>query len=218
MANQKINREQIIIQALETLQKSKSFTQFSLRKVATDLNVDASTLYWHFKNKQEILQAMAAYVVGRVKIPDTNLKWDDQLKQLFGNMFDVYERYPFSAILMIETIPSDLVRLKLIDHTIGIMVDAGIDEQTANVAATSFDFLLTGLNIDLTVENRFRQQIVQNKNAEMADHVKMIHQNIKNYDLKHMQSSVKIRNQFSAKEQFEMGLDLIIDGLKKRLN
>lgn len=217
MANQKINREQIIIQALKTLQKSKSFTQFSLRKVATDLNVDVSTLYWHFKNKQEILQAMAAYVMGKVKIPDSSLAWDQQLKELFSNMFDVYERYPFSSILMIETVPSDLTRLKLINHTIGIMVDAGLDEQTANIAATSFDFLLTGLNIDLTVENRFRQQAIAHKNTEMTNHIQKIHENIQEYDLKHMAASVKSRNQLSAKQQFEMGLDLIIDGLKQRL-
>ncbi|MDT3392937.1 MAG: TetR family transcriptional regulator, partial [Bacillota bacterium] len=53
MANRKIDREQIIAQALKTLGNTHSFTDFSLRKVAADLHVDVSTLYWHFKNKQD---------------------------------------------------------------------------------------------------------------------------------------------------------------------
>ncbi|MFD1318719.1 TetR/AcrR family transcriptional regulator [Loigolactobacillus zhaoyuanensis] len=215
MAHRKLDREQIIEQALKTLGKSNSFSDFSLRKVATDLQVDVSTLYWHFKNKQEILQAMAEAIIAQVKLPNQQLEWTVQLKQLFSNIFDIYEQYPLAAILMVETIPSSLVRLQLIDRTIAIMTNAGVDEQTAHIAATSIDFLLTGLVIDLMIENRFRQQITTQQDQNLAGHVKKIRELAQTHHLEHMQASIKMRNQFSAKQQFEKGLDLIIDGLKQ---
>lgn len=217
MATRKIDREQIIEQALKTLATSNSFADFSLRKVAADLHIDVSTLYWHFKNKQEILQAMAEAVITQVTIPATNLEWTAQLKQLFSNVFDIYEQYPLSATLMIETIPSALVRLQLIERAIAIMTDVGIDEQTANVAVTSIDFLLTGVMIDLTTEAHFRQKITAEKNQNLLTHVKKIHELAQSHHLTHMQTSIKMRNQFSAKQQFAMGLDLIIEGLKQHL-
>lgn len=217
MANRKIDWEQIIAQALKTLGNTHSFTDFSLRKVAADLHVDVSTLYWHFKNKQDILQAMAEAVIEHVELPDTQLEWTVQLKQLFSNIFDVYERYPLAAVLMVETIPSALVRLHLIDHTIGIITTAGINEQTANIAVTSIDFLLTGLMIDLSIENRFRQQITTQQDPGLAEHVKKIHAQAQSHHLEHMQASIKMRNQLSAKQQFEKGLDLIIAGLQQYL-
>lgn len=212
-----IKREQIIQQAIKTLGQEKSFNAFSLRHVARDLHIDVSTLYWYFKNKQEILQAMAEVIIGKIKFPDPSLNWADQLRQLFDNILDVYIAYPSSAILMVETIPSSLVRLRLIDHAIGIMADAGIDEQTSTVAMTSIDFLLTGSIIDLSTENRFRQQIVDHKGQEIAKHVALIHENVQEHALQHMAASIKIRNSFSAKEQFEMGLEIIIEGLKTKI-
>jgi TetR/AcrR family tetracycline transcriptional repressor len=218
MTKSKIDRNQIVVQALKTLGTSSSFSQFSLRKVASDLHIDVSTLYWHFKNKQEILQAMAKYVVSQIEIPSTDLPWDVQLKQLFCNSFDIYQRYPFSAVLLIEALPSASIRLKLFNHTIGILTSAGIDEQTASVAVTSIDFFLSGMSIGLTTENRFKQQIENDSKNPIISHFKKIDENIEKHNLIHVQSAIDVYTEFSAKQQFIMGLDLMIAGLKQNLN
>ncbi|GAK48311.1 TetR family transcriptional regulator [Secundilactobacillus oryzae JCM 18671] len=213
-----IKREQIIQQAIQTMGAESSFEKFSMRHVARDLHIDVSTLYWYFKNKQEILQAMADVIIAEVKFPSSELDWTTQLKQLFGNLFDVYQKYPSSAVLMAGTIPSSSTRLQLIDHAIGIMADAGIEEETANIALTSIDFLLTGLTIDLATESRFRRQIADQKDRGLADQVALIRQRVQDQNLHHMAASVRIRNSLSAKQQFEMGISIIIEGLKSKLS
>ena len=97
------------------------------------------------------------------------------------------------------------------------MADAGIDEQTSTVAMTSIDFLLTGSIIDLSTENRFRQQIVDHKGQEIAKHVALIHENVQEHALQHMAASIKIRNSFSAKEQFEMGLKSLLKACNEKV-
>jgi TetR/AcrR family transcriptional regulator, tetracycline repressor protein len=58
----KINREMVTLAALKLLNQI-GLEQLTLRRLATELSVQAATIYWHFKNKQELLDEMATTVV-----------------------------------------------------------------------------------------------------------------------------------------------------------
>ncbi|MCT3031163.1 TetR/AcrR family transcriptional regulator [Pediococcus parvulus] len=213
MPKSKISRPQIIQVSLKTLANCQSLDQFSMRKVATTLQIDASTIYWYFESKQAILQAMADEIAAQISFPDANLDWKTQLTQLFNNLFDVYTTHPHTAELMIETIPSSEVRLALMNHIIGILVDAGFSETQGSAAMSTIDFFLTGLVIDLSKERQFRTEINDKQTAYLHEQVTQIHQITHDEHLVHMQNSVKSRNSESEKQQFEAGLKLILKGL-----
>lgn len=199
--------------ALKLLADEPSLASLSLRTIATALKIDVSTIYWYFENKQALLQAMADYIANQITFPSSDLAWQEQLAQLYTNIFDVYARYPHAAELMISTIPATKARLQLIDHAIGILVTAGFDESQSNTAIVSIDFLLTGLVIDLTTENQFRAQIKTTSDDYLTKQVHQIHALAKEEHLIHMQASIKQRNVQTPKQQFEAGMRLIIKGL-----
>lgn len=199
--------------ALKLLANEPSLASLSLRTIATALKIDVSTIYWYFENKQALLQAMADYIADQITFPDLNLSWQEQLTQLYTNTFNVYSQYSHAAELMISTVPSTKTRLQLIDHSIGILVTAGFDEDQSNTAISSIDFLLTGLVIDLTTENQFRTKITTKGDDYLAKQVKQIHSIAEKEDLIHMQTSIKKRSERTPKKQFEEGMRLIIKGL-----
>lgn len=59
-----IARKEAIIQgALQLLQEEGSLDAISLRKLATILKLQAPALYWHFKNKRELIDYMAEAIL-----------------------------------------------------------------------------------------------------------------------------------------------------------
>ncbi len=58
----KINRDMITRAGL-TLLNEIGLEQLTLRRLGTELNVQAPTIYWHFKSKEELLDEMATTVL-----------------------------------------------------------------------------------------------------------------------------------------------------------
>src|SRR5277367_1880011 len=60
----KVNRA-IIVQAGLNLLNQVGLEQLTLRRLAKDLKIQAPTLYWHFKSKEELIDAMATLVLAK---------------------------------------------------------------------------------------------------------------------------------------------------------
>jgi AcrR family transcriptional regulator len=60
----KVNQE-IIVEAGLKLLNEVGLEQLTLRRLAKDLKIQAPTLYWHFKSKEELIDAMATLVLAR---------------------------------------------------------------------------------------------------------------------------------------------------------
>ncbi len=57
-----LERGQVVVEALLLLNEV-GFEGLTLRRLATRLDVQAAALYWHFENKQDLVDAMAAAMV-----------------------------------------------------------------------------------------------------------------------------------------------------------
>jgi TetR/AcrR family transcriptional regulator, tetracycline repressor protein len=82
----KIHQRQVIDVALSLLDE-QGLAELQMRAVAGRLNVQASALYWHVRNKAQLLSLMSMhfYDTARVTVPD-GLPWRDWLLT-FGTAF-----------------------------------------------------------------------------------------------------------------------------------
>ncbi|MGW1374994.1 TetR/AcrR family transcriptional regulator C-terminal domain-containing protein [Streptomyces sp. NPDC002446] len=64
----RIDRKQVVDTALRLLNEV-GLDGLTLRRIAKELNVQAPALYWHFKNKQELLDEMATEMFRRMTAP-----------------------------------------------------------------------------------------------------------------------------------------------------
>ncbi|MGW2325289.1 TetR/AcrR family transcriptional regulator C-terminal domain-containing protein [Streptomyces sp. NPDC001700] len=82
MATTRLDRDQVVDTALRLLNEV-GLEGLTLRRIAKELNVQAPALYWHFKNKQALLDEMATTIFLRLAEepadPDEATTWQGRL-------------------------------------------------------------------------------------------------------------------------------------------
>lgn len=77
-----MQKEQII-QAAVTILDQEGLEGVSLRRLATELNVKAASIYWHIANKQVLLDEMANFILdeqfGNLDFANVQYQWEDWL-------------------------------------------------------------------------------------------------------------------------------------------
>ncbi|MEU8898883.1 TetR/AcrR family transcriptional regulator C-terminal domain-containing protein [Nocardia sp. NPDC048505] len=101
----------------------------TMRKVAAALNVQAPALYWHVKNKRELLDVMARSVfvaaVSGVEAPRRDEDWQDWLVGLAGRLRRAMLRYRDGAKVVAGTYVEDEHLWRTIELTLRTLEDAG---------------------------------------------------------------------------------------------
>ena len=79
-----VTRDDVIQTAIQLLQEV-GLDGLTLRRLATELGISAPTLYWHVKDKRELLDLMSAEMVriAREKMPPfpQGLPWDEKIAE-----------------------------------------------------------------------------------------------------------------------------------------
>ncbi len=130
----RLQKEVIIAKALEILNRD-GLEGVTLRRVASELHVKAASLYWHMKNKRELLDEMA----------------EEMLQDRFGSYDPPDRDTPWQAWLMDV---ANRLREALLAYRDGGLVVAGVNPNRAKTFARLGAFLLTTLRqtYDLDLE------------------------------------------------------------------
>lgn len=106
--------EDKILEASWELLGDEGIEKFSLRRLADRLGIQAPSLYWYFKNKQDLYQRLANQV-SKIILEEFHSEgdWKEQLTELAVTVRNVLSRYPCSTQLMMMTLPHepDIIRL-----------------------------------------------------------------------------------------------------------
>ncbi|MFB9276605.1 TetR/AcrR family transcriptional regulator [Cohnella cellulosilytica] len=105
--------EDKILEASWELLGEEGIEKFSLRRLADRLGIQAPSLYWYFKSKQDLYQRLANQVSKMiVEEFHSDGDWKEQLAGLAVTVRSVLSRYPCSTQLMMMTLPHepDIIR------------------------------------------------------------------------------------------------------------
>ncbi|MER6668178.1 TetR family transcriptional regulator [Amycolatopsis japonica] len=101
-------------------------TELTTRRLAAKLGVSSPTLYWHVKDKAELLDLIAEAICADAFEIDGSLPWRDQLASGLRQ---------FRALLLRERPPTGPHRLGHIETTAWILLEAGFSEEdTAGIS------------------------------------------------------------------------------------
>lgn len=105
--------EDKILEASWELLGEEGLEKFSLRRLADRLGIQAPSLYWYFKSKQDLYQRLANQV-SKIILEEFHSEgdWKEQLEELAVTVKNVLSRYPCSTQLMMMTLPHepDIIR------------------------------------------------------------------------------------------------------------
>ncbi|WP_433194697.1 TetR/AcrR family transcriptional regulator C-terminal domain-containing protein [Nocardia sp. CA-107356] len=107
----------------------------TMRKVAAALDVQAPALYWHVKNKRELLDAMARRIfvvaVDGVEAPRLGEDWQDWVVALTGRLRRSMLHYRDGAKVLAGTYVSDEAMWRTVELTLRTLEDAGFSTSDA---------------------------------------------------------------------------------------
>jgi AcrR family transcriptional regulator len=220
MANRRAKRSQLsreaVLGAAVTFADERGIDALSMRKLGEALGVEAMSLYNHVANKGEILDGIGDLVVSEIEIPADDLDWKTAMRRRANSAHEVFLRHPWVTTLIESQINMSPERLRYFDATIGSLRRGGFSTELAYNAFLSLDSYIYGYThheVSWQHGPEQRPELVAELKPQMSakdyPYVAEIMQFVMEL------SSASDRPGYES--EFEFGLNLILDGLERRL-
>jgi TetR/AcrR family tetracycline transcriptional repressor len=210
--------EESIITAAWALLGSMGIEEFSMRKLADELNIQAPSLYWYFKNKQSIFQALANEVAKEALVSATlEGPWQIQLTHFATCIKNTFNKYPCSAQLWMRTVPMDPDYLTVINTLLRIIDPLPIEERDKFASAACLLNYVISFELDKYEQRKvdlsmvgegqegpqilFRQSLEQ-LSEEKTQVIKRMYDN-------------GLFKELGSDHMFDTGLRLIVSGIER---
>jgi TetR/AcrR family tetracycline transcriptional repressor len=92
-----------VVQRGMALADAEGLEAVTIRRLAGELGVTPMALYWHFRNKEELLAGLANSVWAEIDVNvDPAAQWPDQLRALLESLVRVLRTHPSASALLME--------------------------------------------------------------------------------------------------------------------
>jgi TetR/AcrR family transcriptional regulator, tetracycline repressor protein len=146
-----LDRKSVVVAALLLLNR-EGFEGLTLRRLAKDLRVQAPALYWHFKNKRELLDEMATHVFRegfqRLGIPASELPWRDWCRQIAAAERQLLLHYRDGAKMFSGTYLTDAEMYEPMEVALQKLTSEGFSLAEALNALSTIHCYVVGFTIE----------------------------------------------------------------------
>ena len=116
-----------IVDAAQRILDQDGLEGLTMRRIGAELGVDPAAVYRHFRNKDELVVALADRAFLSIPAPDPSLPWQERLRGLLCSALDLYRNSPDFAIALSHQ-PDETPGLERVaELTLGILAEAGLD-------------------------------------------------------------------------------------------
>jgi AcrR family transcriptional regulator len=206
-----LTRELVLRTAL-ALADQGGLDALSMRNLARELGVGAMALYYHFANKEEVVDGVIDLVFGEITLPGTGPNWRAAMRVRAISVRDALARHRWAVGLMESRRNPGPANLRHHDAVIGSLRSAGFSMEMAAHAYSVLDsyiygFALTKLNLPFV------------SGDDVADIAQTMLEPFPAGEYPHLVALITehaMKPGYDYADEFEPGLDLILDGLARR--
>ncbi len=213
--NPNLERDKVLDVALELLNEA-GFEGLTLRRLADRLGVKAAALYWHFKNKQDLINHLSARIFAReFDSAEADLKactWREILTGMGYGLCDALMRYRDGALLISNADMSQTNRgFKGRELVVGELLRKGVPPSLLYLSL----FSVVRYTLGYVIEEQSDPRAQKKSNAYMAHAVPALEQQFPETT----KELTRLRGELSQNPRymFEQGLQLLLDGIEKKL-
>lgn len=207
----KLNRDRVVGAAAKVADRG-GISAVSMRQVATELGVEAMSLYNHVPNKEALLDALSEWVFTQIQLPQLGEPWRAAMVSRAESARLVLGQHPW-ALGMLESRPTpgpSLLRHH--DRVLGCLFSAGFSAELATHAFSTLDAFVYGF-----VLTESGMPFAPGEGAE-AQFAAKVAPSLQDYPfLVRSLSELLQEGTYSFAGEFAKGLELILDGLEKQL-
>jgi AcrR family transcriptional regulator len=203
-------RRDRVLEAAIALADAGGLESLTMRRLGEELGVGPMALYRHVTNKDDLVDGLVDLVFTEVGLPSTDIDWRTSMRERATSLRDVLSRHRWAIGLMESRTNPGPATLRHHDAVIGSLRAAGFDMPMAAHAYSLLDsyiygFALTKMNLPFedtaditdmaqTMLEPFPLNAYPNLAAFITEHA--------------MQPG------YDYADEFEYGLELILDGLE----
>lgn len=210
--------EDKIIEASWELLGEEGIEKFSMRRLATRLGIQAPSLYWYFKSKQDLYQRLANHVSKMIlKEFHSDGDWKEQLTVLAVTVRSVLSQYPCSTQLMMMTLPHEPDIIRFTNRML-LCVEATTleQEQKMQVVTTLVNYIYYFVLDDYQHERNV-SAIMKDQETVPGEEVTRLLNSMSESDagLFRRMFTDGLFNLMGSDRSFEFGLKLILAGIEQ---
>ena len=146
VTRERLSRDTVVAAAL-ALADAEGLEAVTIRRLATDLGVTPMALYWHFKDKERLLDGVSELVLGQISLPaeEQARPWEDQLREVLDALLVVLRAHPAVTEVVKSRVLLSEPGLELTERVLGILRSAGFTVEQASQVAVQALITLVGL-------------------------------------------------------------------------
>ena len=169
-----LTRDAVIEVAL-TASDADGLDALTIRRLAQHFGVTPMALYWHVKNKDELLDAMGDAVYAAVRLPPADDRdWAEQYRDLLQSLLAALRAHPGAVELAGRRVLANDAGRELTERALGLLRQAGLSVQaSADIARSSLQAMMMLVSAEPGVERgaapEFRSDMLRSKERALAD-------------------------------------------------
>jgi AcrR family transcriptional regulator len=209
----RLNRE-LVLQAAIAHADASGLEALSMRTLAEILEVAPMALYRHVANKDDLIDAMVDVVFGEIGVPAGGGDWKTSMRRRAVAIRDALSRHRWAVGLMESRRTPGPANLRHHDAVIGRLRAAGFDVEMAAHAYSLLDsyiygFALTKINLPFETA----EDVGEVAQTMLEPFPANEYPNLLEFLNEHV-----LRPGYDYGDEFDYGLELILDGLEQMRN
>lgn len=202
-----LDRDQIVTAGLKIVD-AEGAAALSLRRLADALGVTPMSIYWHVTDKAELLELIGHAVLAEIEIPPAEGDWRQQLRDVHRALLWGVLRHPNTTDILIGRARYGPGGLALFERILSILLEAGFSPEAAFDAYQSLYLFTLGFTATSGRSPEFREIQRQGVAYMLA---------LPEARFPSIRAVAPVIGRRPPEEQFEIALDVVIEGIAVRL-
>lgn len=202
-----LTRDRVLRAALELADEGGT-AALTMQRIGRRLGVEAMSLYRHVRNKDDILDGIVDLVFAEVELPADRSSWRMVLRARSISMRAALRRHPWAISLMESRMTPGSANLRSHEDTLTVLLDSGCSATTATHAYNLVDsyvlgFALQEVNLPFSSAEELSavgEELLAQVPADSYPSLARV-------------GSELLASGFDYADEFEFGLDLILDAI-----
>lgn len=201
------------LEAAVALADAQGLEGLTMRRLASALGVEAMSLYHHLPGKDAVLDGMVDLVFAEVELPVVGGAWREVMRARMSSMRAALVRHPWALRILESRATPGALTLAHHDAMLGCLRAAGFPLELAGHAYSVLDSYLYGF-VHTEVTLPFRGE------AETFEVARGIFERLPPGAFPHLVEFAQgrvLQPGYDYADEFPVGLELILEGLERRL-
>jgi AcrR family transcriptional regulator len=202
-----------LLRAAMAIADAEGNSALTIRSLAKELGVKPMAIYHHVANKDEILDGITDMVFGEIDLPATETDWKTAMRGRAISARRVLARHSWAIPLMESRTNPGPETLRQHDAVIGSLRRAGFSIEMTAHAFSLIDSYIYGFALQESVSLPFDKETA----PEVAESILAKSPTDRFPHLTELATEHILQPDYDYGNEFEYGLDLILDGLEQVL-